>query len=225
MAEQSAGTKMAPLEGEYVEPKMEIVVKDYDAAGTSSTFRALVPNSSRWAEWSLMQQAVMLKKGPWSKAPMHEIMFGIVYAANMGLDIMRGDVFSTGEGRIGISNKAKIKMAQATGNIEGIQVEMKDLPTEKISLDGVKRTTDLECTVTIHVKGWKVPIIRTARLSQWFNKKNPNWQGRPEHMLELNTVAHACEYVPGATLATEDDEAPPLSGLDKTLELVAQSKK
>lgn len=204
MAEQGNSTALALTSGEY-----KIKVNEFDAAGGKQALEVTIPDTSNFGKWSLMQRAVMLKKGSWSKSPVHEIVFAIVYADANGLDILRGDVFSTGEGRIGISNKAKIKLAQASGNIIGIEVVMRDTE-EPISLTGCKLKTDLECTATIHVKGWVKPIIRTARLSSWFNGKNPNWAGRPEHMLELNTVAHACEYVPGAVLATEDDEAPPL---------------
>lgn len=204
MAEPKNNTALVPIEGEYL---MEI--REFDAAGKATALKTTLPNEADFKKWTLIQRAIMLKKGPWSKSNIYETVFGIVYADNLGLDIMRGDVFPTGEGRIGISNKAKIKMAQDTGNICGIEVNIEDTG-EKIDLTGCVQKTDLKCTVTIHVKGWKKPIIRTSRLSRWYKAKNPNWAGNPEHMLELNTVAHACEYVPGAALATEDDEAPPL---------------
>jgi hypothetical protein len=89
--------------------------------------------------------------------------------------------------------------------VEGIQKETValDAPFKRSGYEG----KDLECTVTIHVKGWKVPIVHKARLSQWYMERNPNWVSRPEYMLELNTTAHACELVaPGGT---ESDEAPP----------------
>jgi hypothetical protein len=86
---------------------------------------------------------------------------------------------------------------------------MRELTNEKAP-DGCIAKSDIECTVTIKVKGWDQPLVRTARLSRWYKKGNPNWVGNPEHMLELNTIAHAVEYIPGATGATEEDEAPPL---------------
>lgn len=193
---------LAPVEGEYI-----LDIKEFDAGGKQTVLSVKMPTSADFAKWSLMQQVAMLKKGPWKSSPIAEIAYGIVYADRLGLDIMKGDVFPTGEGRIGTSNKAKIKLALATGNIEGIE-------TNTVEIDapgpvGCASKKDLECTVTIHVKGWKSPIVRKSKLSRWYKAKNPNWVGNPEHMLELNTVAHACEYVnPGAT---EDDEAPPLS--------------
>lgn len=200
MAEPQSTNAIVPVDGEYL-----IEVKEFDAAGKSKALSVAAPTSPDFRSWSLMQQAIMLKKGPWQSRSIQEIFFAIAYANNLGLDILQGDVYPTGDGRINTSNKAKIKQALATGNIEGIEVDIKDLGTP-IALDGCTQKTELECTVTVHVKGWVKPIIRRSLLSRWFNKSNPNWKGRPEHMLELNTVAHAVEYV--HPMATESDETP-----------------
>jgi hypothetical protein len=202
MSEQLNSSAIVPIDGEYM-----LDIKEFDASGHASKFIVKVPDSADFRQWSVMQRVALLKKGPWAKSPIHEILFGIAYAESLGLDIMRGDVYPTGEGRLGIANKAKIKLALATGNIEGIETTIKDTG-KPVELTGCIQKTDLECTVTIHVKGWKVPLVRTAKLSRWFKAKNPNWVGNPEHMLELNTVAHACEFV--NPTATEEDEAPPL---------------
>jgi hypothetical protein len=192
------------IEGEYM-----LEASEFDAAGKKTLMKVELPSSVVFAQWSLKQQALMLKKGAWASSPLTEIIFAIAYANSKGLDILAGDVYSTGSGRIATSNKAKIKLALATGNIEGIETDLKTLPEAFASGPGGK---DVECTVTIHVKGWKKPIVRKAKLSQWYNARNPNWKDRPEHMLELNTTAHAIEYV--NPVATEDDEAPPLSQPD-----------
>jgi hypothetical protein len=191
-----------PIEGEYL-----LEAKEYDASGKTSMIRAPLPDTGEFAKWSLIQQALMLKKGAWSGSPFSEIIFAIAYANSKGLDILAGDVYSTGSGRIATSNKAKIKQALATNRIEGIETEITQL-NEDIALVGCPLKKDIECKATIHIKGWKAPIIRKSRLSRWFNAKNPNWKDRPEHMLELNTVAHALEFV--NPTATEDDEAPPI---------------
>lgn len=202
MPTETNTTALVPVEGEYV-----MTVSEFDTAGKRNNMTVTLPTHGRFNEWSLMQQAVMLKKGPWKDSPISEIAFGIAYATALGLDIMKGDVFPTGMGRIGTSNKAKIKLALATGNVEGIETNMKVL--DEAAPAGCSAKKDIECTATIHVKGWKAPIVKRQRLSQWFKARNPNWVGNPEHMLELSTVAHACEYV--NPTATEDDEAPPLA--------------
>jgi hypothetical protein len=187
----------------------QITVKDFDAAGKSTELSCPLPEDSRFETWKMMQQIVMLKRGVWNSVAVPEIVWGLAYAQKIGADVMQGEIFPTGQGRWGTSNKFKIKKALATGNILGIDTKMKELTGEKAP-DGCIAKSDIECTVTIKVKGWDQPLVRTARLSRWYKKGNPNWVGNPEHMLELNTVAHACEYVPGATGATEEDEAPPL---------------
>jgi len=192
-------------------------IRELDASGKATEIEVAVPTSGDFDKWSLMQQVAMLKKGPWKNSPINEIMFAIAYARSLNLDVMRGDVFPTGEGRIGTSNKAKIKLALATGNIEGITTETVELP--EAAPTGCASKKDLECTVTIYVKGWQKPIVRKAKLSRWYKPRNPNWVGNPEHMLELNTVAHACEYV--HPTATEDDEAPPLNAPIIEAEVVA----
>jgi hypothetical protein len=202
MAEQGTSTALVPvIEGEYL-----LEARQFDAAGKSITLKAPLPTTAEFARWSLLQQAIMLKSGSWSQSPLNEIVFAIAYAQSKGLDILAGDVYSTGSGRIATSNKAKIKLALATDRIEGIETDIKALP-EKVTIGG-QLQNDLECTAVIHVKGWKNPIVRKARLSRWYNARNPNWKDRPEHMLELNTVAHALEYI--NPVATEDDEAPPI---------------
>ena len=185
-----------------------LTIKEFDELGRTTEYSVPMPTSGNFNEWSIVQQIGMLKMGTWKKVPIHQIMFAIAYANRYALDIMQGDVYSTGEGRIGISNKAKIKLALATGNVKGIKTAIRDTGAP-ISLTGCAQKTDLECTATITVKGWDEPIVLTQRLSEWFMERNPNWVGRPAHMLTLNTVAHACEFInPGET---GDDEAPPLA--------------
>jgi hypothetical protein len=206
MAEQANATELVPVNGEYV-----LSVRDFDAAGKATSLSVALPESPDFNKWSLMQTVIMLKKGAWAGQPVADIVYAIAYAHNKGLDIFSGDIYSTGQGKINTSNKAKIKLALATGNIVGIEVSIVET-ADPIAIPGCTLKKDLECTATIHVKGWTVPIVRKSRLSKWFNAKNPNWQGRPEHMLELNTVAHAVEYV--NPTVTDDSEAPPLNARD-----------
>lgn len=203
MAEQLTGTELATTGEGY-----KITVKDFGSDGKKTELSFPLPNTRDFALWSIEQQVGMLKRGPWAQLGIPDILWGLAYAHNIGADAMKGDIFPTGSGRWGTSNKYKIKMALATGNIAGIDTEIKELDNA-IALEKCVQKKDLECTVTIHVKGWERPIVRKARLSRWYKASNPNWQGNPEHMLELNTIAHACEYVPGAAGITEDDEAPP----------------
>lgn len=194
-----------------------LTVKDFDAAGKVTELSCPMPDSADFSTWTMMQQIAMLKRGVWKTSTVSDIVWGLAYAQRIGADVMMGELFPTGEGRWGTSNKYKIKKALASGMVTGIESVTRELP-DSVELAGCIQKKDLECTVTISVKGWEKPLVRKARLSRWFKGNNPNWKGNPEHMLELNTVAHACEYVPGVTGSTEDDEAPPLPAPETSLE-------
>jgi hypothetical protein len=184
--------------------RYQLGIKEYDAAGRATEFAiSLSMDDPKWGP--RIQTAAILKQSPqWKAAAFPYIIYAVMYAENLGLDVMAGDVFDVG-GRLATSNKAKIKRALASGNIEGIETTTVELDAP--GPDKCVAKKDLECTVTVHVKGWKHPIVRRARLSRWYKGSNPNWRDNPEHMLEMNTTAHACEYVvPGGT---EGDEAPP----------------
>lgn len=202
MAELVQEGKLAirPLES------MQLTVRELDALGRATEYGVPIPTTGDFAQWSVVQQIAMLKSSTWNRVPVSQIIFGIAYANKLGLDIMQGDVYTTGDGRIAMSNKAKIKLALRSGNITGIETQIKDLGVA-INLPGCTQKTDLECVVTIGVKGWPQPIRRSQRLSEWFMPANPNWKGRPAHMLELSTISHACELV--NPTETGDDEAPP----------------
>jgi hypothetical protein len=187
--------------------KMTFTVREFNQDGTSSVMTIPMPESTDFTKWTMLQQAGMLKRGMWKNCSVADIWWGLAYAAHIGANVMLGELFPTGDGRWGTSNKYKIKQALATGRIKGFDIQTRDTG-EKVDLAGCVQKTDLECTVTLEVEGFNKPIVRKAKLSRWWNKSNPNWSGRPEHMLELNTFAHACDYVmPGAT---EGDEAPPI---------------
>lgn len=199
----------------------QIVVKDMSATGKVQEMSFPLPSSADFQVWSIEQQVGMLKRGMWNKLSIPDILWGLAYAHHIGADPMIGDIFPTGEGRWGTSNKYKIRRALETGRIEGIETDIVDLGTE-LRLEKCIQKTDLECIVTVTVKGFTKPIVRKAKLSRWYKANNPNWQGNPEHMLELNTVAHALEYViPGAT---EDDETPAVVAINEAQELIKQLK-
>lgn len=183
-------------------------IKSFDAAGNGTTYMVPFPTSSDFAEWSIVTQVGMLKRGPWNKLSIPDIYWGLAYAHRIGADVMKGDLFPTGDGRFGTSNKFKIRKAMETGKIKGWDVAITDTGRASDKLKTCVQQTDLECTVTLDVEGLNKPIVRKALLSRWYKPSNPNWKDNPEHMLELNTLAHACEYI--ADTGTGPEEAPPL---------------
>src|SRR5689334_13295431 len=98
MAEIKNQTALVPstvIEGEYM-----LEASEFNAAGGKTLMKATLPETAIFNQWSLKQQALMLKKGAWSQSPLTEIVFAIAYANSKGLDILAGDVYSVGSGRI-----------------------------------------------------------------------------------------------------------------------------
>ena len=184
--------------------ELPIVVRVLAADGRATEYLAPMPTSPYFDEWSFLQQIAMLQNGTFNKVSVPMTAFAIAYAKSKGLDIMEGDVYATSEGRLAISNKAKIKLALRTGLITDYECVLSKTE-DPIELPNCSQKTDLICTVTIEVKGFKRPLRRSQRLSEWYMPKNPNWQGRPSHMLELSTFAHLCDLVN----PTVEDTAPP----------------
>ena len=186
--------------------QMSFTVRTYTADGDVQVYSIPMPDSPDFAKWTLVQQIAALKEGVWKDISINQIMFGLAYAHRIGADPLLGDLFPTGNGRWGTSNKYKIRRALATQKVKGWTTEFRDTGLAW-NYRKCLQQTDLECTVTVEVEGFTKPIVRKALLSRWYIEANPNWASRPEHMLELNTLAHAVEYVD--LVGTEDDEAPP----------------
>jgi hypothetical protein len=207
LAAPAAPLVAAPAQHMIDKIGLNFTVKTFKPDGTSESITIPLPDSLDFLQWTFAQQVGMLKNGVWKDQSLQDIIFGLAYAKHIGAEVLEGELFPTGNGRWGTSNKYKIKKGFSTGKVLGYTTDIVD--TGKPLPDAIKakciQQTDLECTVILDVKGLTKPVVRKAKLSRWFTAANPNWSSRPEHMLELNTLAHAMEYlVPGET-----DEAPP----------------
>jgi hypothetical protein len=193
-----------------------MTVTDMDAMGRKTQYTVTLPTTCNYAELSLPQKIWLLKAGRFSKLPVPLIACAIVYAAQLreqtgaNIDELQGDLYCVqngmGEVTFNLTNKAKIKIANATGRIKGFTIVTHVLEDTPVELDDCIEDHELECTVTLEVEGLSKPIVKVQRLSEWFAPKNPNWRERPRHMLELNTYAHACEFV--SPIETGEDEVP-----------------
>ena len=221
IAGQVAAGTLAPAPQPKPLTAMLIPVKELDALGRSTVYEVEFPTSANFAEWSLAQQVAMLKQGAFSKVPVSQIIYAIAYANRLKLDILQGDVYSTGEGRIALSNKAKIRLAQETGRIRSIETTF--TKGDPINIPDCPHTNDIICTVTVEVVGFTKPLVKTQRLSEWYMPKNPNWKSRPSHMLELNTLAHACELIHPTDNTDEYNEVQ--EAPKDALELLSQGSK
>lgn len=188
-------------------------LSEFTPAGKKNTFVVPVPNSLTSTEASVMLRAAILKNTTWKLHNFATVLHAVIYADRMGLDIMAGDVYMAEEGRMSTTAGAKIRHAMGTGRIAGYDIKIEkgeaiEIPYVLKGENKQWKGNELICTVTVEVKGWKKPVIYTARLSEWFTGRNPNWRTRPEYMLRQNALGKAFSEV--APMGVEADEAPPL---------------
>lgn len=208
MAEQASSTALVPVEGEY-----QIEVSEFTPAGTKSKFMVPVPSQLTSQEASVMLRAAILKRTTWKQFDFPTVLHAVIYSDRMGLDIMAGDVYMAAEGRISTTAGAKIRHAMSTDRIVGYEVQMTEGPERefKYEVRGATQTIKLpnwKAKITVHVRGWTIPVVYETELSEWFVGTNPNWRTRPSYMLRKNALSKAMEEV--APLGIEADEAPPL---------------
>lgn len=200
MPEQSSALALAqPIEGEY-----QIEVKEFDAAGRASTFRMPVPANLSARDASIMLRTAILKRTSMKAAEMPQVLHAVMYADQMGLDVMAGEVYIV-SGRIATTAGAKIRHAINSGRIDGYEVAI--APLNRKFKSGTDDIDDLKATVTVNVKGWAKPVVYETTLREWYMPSNPNWKMRPAYMLRRNALSKAFEEV--APMGLDVDEAPP----------------
>jgi hypothetical protein len=193
--------------------RYSIRVSDFTPAGAKEDFSVAVPADEKWGD--IMLRAAILKRNTWAHCGIPTIIHAIMYADNMGLDIMAGDVYMAQEGRYSTTAGAKIRHAMSSGRIVGYIVDITSGPVKKFkwSARNVPGEIDLPnytAKVTVHVKDWTTPVVYETTLSEWFHGPNPNWINRPQYMLRRNALSKALEEV--APMGIEADEAPPREG-------------
>jgi len=203
------GTLGETVQGDF--GRYTIKVRDVDAAGKFSDFGIALPNDPKWQ--LVMIRAGLLKRTTWKNFDIPTIIHAVMYADQMGLDIMAGDVYQAAEGRLSTTAGAKIRHAMNTGKIVGYTVDIVDGPVKdfKFTSKGqqdVFKSPDYKATVTVNVAGWAAPMVYETTLSEWFEGRNPNWRQRTKYMLRRNALSKAFEEV--APMGVESDEAPPV---------------
>lgn len=209
MAEQSSSTALVPVNaGEY-----NIEIKEFNAAGGSSKFIVPIPTNVDPLQMAMMLEAAILKKTTWKDKDFPTILHAVAYARRMGLDIMAGDVYMAEEGRLSTTAGAKIRHAMTGDRVEGYTVDVMEgpevtIPWRTSKESGEYKGPNYKAKVTVHVKGFKAPVVYETTLSEWFVGRNPNWRTRPMYMLRRNALSKALEEV--APMGVEAEEAPPL---------------
>jgi hypothetical protein len=206
MPEQINASAITPIDGEYL-----IQIKEFDAAGKSTSFSVPVPRNISSTEASVMLRAAVLKRTTWSGKDFPTILHAVIYADRMGLDIMAGDVYTADGGRLSTTASAKIRHAMTSGKIAGYSVTITEGPTISIPYKSNGKDCtwvgkNLKAVVSVRVVGWEEPVVYETTLEEWFMGSNPNWRARPAYMLRRNALSKALEEV--APMGIEADEAP-----------------
>jgi RecT family len=210
---------MAEIEGtgaivpaSVASPTYALDITEFDAAGKRSTLSVPLPNDAKWGD--VMLRAALLKRGgSWKNYDIPTILHAVVYADNLGLDIMAGDVYCAEEGRLSTTAGAKIKHAMQSGRVVGYSVEMTEGPEIEIAYQvkqqaQVWRGPNWKAEVTVKLRDMETPVRFEATLKEWFTGRNPNWRDRPSYMLRKNALSKAMEEA--VPMGTEADEAPPI---------------
>jgi hypothetical protein len=216
MAEPQSGTAIIPA-AVQADEGYSIAIKRYGAGGVASPMVVRIPADASLVSirTNPMLLAAVLKDGDpvWSNYELGFILVAVLHAASLDLDILQGDIYPI-EGRIAVSDKAKIKYAinaHIFSNAPEITTEAGPLikiPWKTARDAGTYEGPNYKTTVKLHVRGWDAPLVYTAELTAWFKGSNPNWRSNPIGMLELRTYAKACERV--RPVGTQPEEAPPL---------------
>jgi hypothetical protein len=207
MAELVGSSAIVPASGEYT-----LNIKDFNADGTTERLAVPLPKDEKWG--NVLLRAALLKRTTWRNNDLPSIIHAVVYADQLGLDIMAGDVYQAEGQRLSTTAGAKIKHGMATGRIVGYTVEITDgpvleFPWKTKNESGVEKFPNYQIKVTVQVRDWEKPVVYEATLKEWFVGANPNWRTRPKYMLRLNSLGKAFQEV--APMGVEADEAPPMA--------------
>lgn len=210
MAEQETSTKISTAPSTALVPTEGIAlkVKEFSAAGGSNTFQMTLPQEGPWFDRQL--KAMCLKAGPMADQNIGNILCAIMYAEEMGLSVILGDLYFV-NGRIATTADAKIRHALSSGLIGGYECKIDKGANINIhyQLKGQTQTwtgPDLHATVTVHVKGWEKPVVYEADLRDWFNGANAAWREHTAFMFRKNCLSKALSEV--APLGVDADEIP-----------------
>jgi hypothetical protein len=202
MAEQENNTAIVLTEG------IALKVREFSASGGKNEYQMSLPQEGPWLDRQL--KAMCLKAGPMAEQNMGNILCAIMYAEEMGLSVILGDLYFV-NGRIATTADAKIRHALGSGLVAGYNVQIEKLSTISIpyTLKGQKETwtgPDLHAVVTIEVKGWAKPVVYEADLKDWFNGANAAWREHTAFMFRKNCLSKALSEV--APLGVDAEETP-----------------
>lgn len=213
----------APVEASLVEPEAPrgytIAMQRYDAAGRPNHLNITIPDGANMdaIKDNPVMLAAVLKDGDpvWKQYDFGFVLVAVMHSRSLGLDIMQGDIYPI-EGRLGVSDWAKIKYARSHMNLK-YTVEMVEggiikIPWKTRSEEGLWEGNDLTCTVKFYEAGAKaddMPVSTyTTSLKAWFEGRSKEWKERTRESLRRKALARGYQEL--CPVGTEPSEAPPL---------------
>src|SRR6266404_9136493 len=91
MPEPMTGTAIVPAP--TVGQELQLVVSEFTALGAKATYSMAIPDNITAREASVKLRTFLLKQNQMKDASLAQVLHAVLYADNMGLDIMAGDVY------------------------------------------------------------------------------------------------------------------------------------
>ena len=191
-----------------------IKIKRFSAAGSVNPLEVLIPENAKLESIKnnpLLLAAVMKDGDPvWQGYDAGFVLIACMKAASLGLDILEGDIYPV-EGRLGVSDWAKIKYARARGyraEVDMVEGEQMTVPWETAKNKGVWTGANLKCTVRVYSQDDKLLTTYTTTLRAWFEGRSREWRDRSAESLRRKTIARAYQEV--CPVGVDPEEAPPI---------------
>jgi hypothetical protein len=191
-----------------------ITIRRFNASGDAKPLVVHIPQGAtpEQIRSNPMLLAAVLKDGDpvWSQMEPGFVLVAALKAAGLGLDLLEGDIYPV-EGRLGISDWAKIKYARSKGyraivrTTVGPQVNW-DWKTAK--QQGI--WTGTNDTIAVDVLNLHGEIVNTyeTSLKAWWEGRSNEWRQRPSESLRRKAIARAYQEV--CPVGIDPEEAPPL---------------
>ena len=209
--EKFMGVEVLP---QVPDPGYTITVRRFSSSGDAKPLIVHIPeNASPDAiRNNPLLLAAVLKDGDpvWSNYEPGFVLVAALKAAGLGLDLLEGDIYPV-EGRLGISDWAKIKYARSKGFRAIVKWETGEKvswPWETKREKGIWDGTNDKCVVDVLDRNDKLVNTYETTLKAWFVGHSKEWRERSAESLRRKAIARAYQEV--CPVGIDPEEAPPL---------------